>query len=95
MTKAELIDAIAKSAGITKKQSEIAVRTFTDSITKSLKKGKKVTLVGFGTFKLTRRGARTCKPPGASKPIKVPAKTVPKFSAGAKLKAAVKSAKVK
>ncbi len=95
MTKAELIDAISKSAGITKKQSEMAVRTFTDSITKSLKKGKKVTLVGFGTFKLTRRGARTCTPPGASKPIKVPAKTVPKFSAGAKLKAAVKNAKVK
>jgi len=90
MTKAELIDAIAKAAGITKKESEIAVNTFTDSITKALKKGSRVTLVGFGTFSSRKTKARTCKPPGATKAIKVPAKRVPKFSAGAKLKSAVK-----
>ncbi|MDD3627572.1 MAG: HU family DNA-binding protein [bacterium] len=90
MTKAELIDAISKAAGITKKESEIAVNTFTDSITKALKKGTKVTLVGFGTFSSVKRKGRTCKPPGATKVIKVPPKRVPKFNAGAKLKAAVK-----
>lgn len=89
MTKAELVDAIAKAAGITKKQSEIAVKTFTESVTKSLKKGKKVTLVGFGTWSVRKRKKRWCKPPNSDKKVLVPQKKVPVFKAGSKLKKAV------
>lgn len=90
MTKAQLIDAIAKKAKISKKAAGAAIDTFIDSVTAALKKGDKVTLVGFGTFLAAKRKARTAKNPQTGETIKVPAKRVPKFKAGRELKSAVK-----
>ncbi len=90
MTKAQLIDAIAKKAKISKKAAGAAIDTFVDSVTAALKKGDKVTLVGFGTFLAAKRKARTAKNPQTGEMIKVPAKRVPKFKAGRELKSAVK-----
>ncbi|MEO0107353.1 MAG: HU family DNA-binding protein [candidate division WOR-3 bacterium] len=90
MTKAQLIDSIAKKAKISKKAAGIAVDTFVESVTAALKKGDKVTLVGFGTFMVSKRKARTAKNPQTGETIKVPAKRVPKFKAGRELKKAVK-----
>ena len=90
MTKAQLIDAIAKKAKISKKAAGAAIDTFVESVTAALKKGDKVTLVGFGTFSAAKRKARTAKNPQTGELIKVPAKRVPKFKAGRDLKSAVK-----
>ncbi|MEO0184714.1 MAG: HU family DNA-binding protein [candidate division WOR-3 bacterium] len=90
MTKAQLIDAIAKKAKISKKAAGAAIDTFVESVTSALKKGDKVTLVGFGTFSAAKRKARTAKNPQTGELIKVPAKRVPKFKAGRELKSAVK-----
>lgn len=90
MTKAQLIDAIAKKAKISKKAAGTAIDTFVESVTAALKKGDKVTLVGFGTFLAAKRKARTAKNPQTGEMIKVPAKRVPKFKAGRELKSAVK-----
>lgn len=90
MTRAHLIDAIAKKAKISKKAAGIAITTFVDSITGALKKGDRITLVGFGTFSVAKRKARTAKNPQTGALIKVPAKRVPKFKAGRELKKAVK-----
>lgn len=90
MTKAQLIDKIADKAKISKKAASIALNTFVESITSALKKGDKTTLVGFGTFSVAKRKARTAKNPRTGDIIKVPAKRVPKFKAGRDLKAAVK-----
>lgn len=90
MTKAALIAAIAKKSKVTKKAAGIALDTFVDSITGALKKGDKVTLVGFGTFSVVKRKARIAKNPRTGATIKVPAKKAPKFKAGRDLKKAVK-----
>jgi DNA-binding protein HU-beta len=90
MTKAALIDVIAKKSKITKKASGIALNTFVDAITVALKKGDKVTLVGFGTFSVVKRKARLAKNPRTGATIKVPAKKAPKFKAGRELKKAVR-----
>jgi DNA-binding protein HU-beta len=90
MTKAQIIDAIAKKAKISKKAAGAAIDTFVESVTSALKKGDKVTLVGFGTFSAAKRKARTAKNPQTGELIKVPAKRVPKFKAGRELKSAVK-----
>ncbi|MGB9721648.1 MAG: HU family DNA-binding protein [bacterium] len=90
MTKAQLIDAIAKKAKISRKAAGAAIDTFVESVTSALKKGDKVTLVGFGTFSAAKRKARTAKNPQTGELIKVPAKRVPKFKAGRELKSAVK-----
>ncbi|MGQ9464564.1 MAG: HU family DNA-binding protein [bacterium] len=90
MTKAQLIDAIAKKAKISKTAAGAALDTFVESVTAALKKGDKVTLVGFGTFLAAKRKARTAKNPQTGEMIKVPAKRVPKFKAGRELKSAVK-----
>lgn len=90
MTKAALIDVIAKKSKITKKAAGIALGTFIDSITAALKKGDKVTLVGFGTFSVAKRKARLAKNPRTGETIKVPAKKAPKFKAGRELKHAVR-----
>jgi len=90
MTKAQLINKLAEKAKITKKAAAVALDTFVDSVTSSLKKGEKVTLVGFGTFSVAKRKARTAKNPRTGELIKVPAKRAPKFKAGRELKAAVK-----
>ncbi len=82
MNKAELIDKIAKDAGITKTQANDALDAFTGSVVDSLKKGGKVTLVGFGTFSVSKRAARNGRNPQTGKVIKIAAKKVAKFKAG-------------
>jgi len=89
MTKAELVDAVAKSASLTKAAAEKAVGAFIDSITGALKKGDRVTLVGFGSFEVSTRKARTGRNPQTGKEIKIAAAKVPKFRAGKALKDAV------
>ena len=89
MNKTELIDAIAKEAGLSKKDAGKALDALTNTITKTLKKKDKVALVGFGTFQTSKRAARTGRNPQTGAEIKIPAATVPKFSAGKGLKDAV------
>lgn len=90
MTKGELVDAIAGAAGITKVDAEKALNAFTEAVTKSLKKGDSVGLVGFGTFSVSKRKARKGRNPQTGKEINIPAAKVPKFKAGKGLKDAVK-----
>ena len=89
MNKAELIDKLAEDAGINKKQAAAALDSFTDTIAKTLKQGKKVTLVGFGTFSVSKRAARTGRNPQTGAAIKIKAKKVAKFKAGAILSSKV------
>ena len=93
MNKTELVDAIAKETGLSKKDSEKAVKAFTEAVSKELKKKGKVQLVGFGTFETAKRAARTGKNPQTGAAIKIPAATVPKFKAGKALKDLVNGAK--
>jgi len=90
MTKAELIDKVSLSAGITKAEAGKAIYTTLKSIEVSLKKGQKVILVGFGTFSVSKRKARNGRNPKTGKEIKIPAISVPKFTAGKILRDAVK-----
>ncbi len=85
MNKAELIAAISDAADITKTQAGAALDCFTASVTKTLKKGGKVTLVGFGTFSTSKRKARLGINPLTKEKIKIKAKTVAKFKAGKQL----------
>ena len=89
MNKADIVDKIAGEAGITKTQASTALDATVNCITASLKKGERVTLVGFGTFATSQRKARTGRNPQTGKPIKIAAKRVAKFTAGAELKKAV------
>jgi DNA-binding protein HU-beta len=90
MTKAELIEKMAKDAGITKAAAGAALDSLTAGITKALKKKDgKVTLVGFGTFSKVRRKARKGRNPQTGESIKIKASNVVKFKAGKKLKDAV------
>jgi len=82
MNKAELIDKIAKDAGLTKAQANDALDSFTGSVTTTLKKGDRVTLVGFGTFSVSERAARNGRNPQTGEVIKIKARKVPKFKAG-------------
>ena len=93
MNKTELVDAIAKEASLSKKDAEKAVKAFTDTVSKELKKKGKVQLVGFGTFEVSKRAARTGKNPQTGEAIKIPAATVPKFKPGKALKDAVNKKK--
>jgi len=88
MNKGDLINEVAKLVG-TKKEAQAAVECVFDSITKTLKKKGQVGLVGFGTFKVAKRKARTGRNPKTGEEIKVAAKSVPKFTAGKALKDAV------
>lgn len=90
MNKAELISAIAAKSGLTKAASKKALDATIASITEALSKGDKVSLVGFGTFSVAKRAARTGVNPSTKKPIKIPAKKVAKFKAGSDLADAVK-----
>lgn len=90
MNKAELISAIAAESGLTKVDSKKALDATLKSITKALKKGEKVSLVGFGTFSVAKRAARTGVNPATKQQIKIPAKKVAKFKAGSDLADAVK-----
>ena len=85
MNKADLISAMASSAGITKAQAQNALNAFCDSTTSALKNGDKVVLVGFGTFSVSKRAARTGRNPQTGKEIKIAAKKVVKFKAGTEL----------
>ncbi|MBK8524198.1 MAG: HU family DNA-binding protein [Betaproteobacteria bacterium] len=89
MNKSELIDAIAAGADISKAAAGRALDAAVSAITTTVAKGDNVTLVGFGSFKPAKRAARTGKNPKTGAAIKIPATTVPKFSAGATFKAAV------
>lgn len=89
MNKAELVAAVAEKAEISKKDAEAAVKAFTDVVAEELKKGEKVQLVGFGTFEVAKRNARTGKNPQTGKAIKIPACKAPKFKAGKALKETV------
>ncbi len=85
MNKAELVAKIAEDAGISKTQANAALDSFTAAVTKTLKSGDKVTLVGFGTFSVTKRSARTGRNPQTGATIKIKAKKVAKFKAGKEL----------
>ncbi|MCU0335736.1 MAG: HU family DNA-binding protein [Chitinophagaceae bacterium] len=85
MNKADLIAKIAEDAGITKTQAGGALDSLVEAITKTLKKGDKVTLVGFGTFSVSKRAARTGRNPQTGETIKIKAKKVARFKAGKEL----------
>ena len=89
MTKAELIEAIAAKGDYSKKDAEKALKCVIDTVTESLKKGEKISLVGFGTFEVKERAEKTAINPRTKETIKVPAKKVPAFKAGKGLKGAV------
>nr|MBF0222392.1 HU family DNA-binding protein [Desulfobulbaceae bacterium] len=89
MNKAELVKDVATAAGLSQVAAEKALNGFMDSVKKSLKKGDSVTLVGFGTFSVSNRAARTGRNPQTGKAIKIAAKKVAKFKAGSRLAEAV------
>ncbi|HEY5703135.1 MAG TPA: HU family DNA-binding protein [Gammaproteobacteria bacterium] len=89
MNKAELIDAIAESADLSKASASRALDSVIDNITNSLKKGDTVTLVGFGTFSVRNRAARTGRNPRTGETINIRASKVPGFKAGKALKDAI------
>ncbi|HBF89347.1 MAG TPA: DNA-binding protein [Bacteroidales bacterium] len=90
MNKAQLIDAMAKDASLTKVQAKKALDSFVKSTTVALKKGDRVALVGFGSFSVAKRNSRVGRNPQTGKEIKIPAKKVVKFKAGSELTGAVK-----
>ncbi len=89
MTKQELVAQMASDAKISKKAAEDALNSFMGSVKKSLSKGKPVSLIGFGTFNISKRNARKGRNPQTGKEIHIPARTVPVFKAGKGLKDAV------
>ena len=89
MNKEELVQEIAKKSNVTQKEAAEVLGALIETIQKTVSKGKKVTLVGFGTFEARKRAARTGRNPQTGKEIKIAAKTVPAFSAGKKFKEAV------
>ena len=86
MNKTELVAAMAASADLSKKDAEKALKAFTDTVAKTLKKGDKVQLVGFGTFEVSKRAARTGRNPQTGAEMKIKASKAPKFKAGKALK---------
>jgi len=90
MTKAELVAKMATASGIKKTEAENALKGFTDSVTTALKKGEKVTLVGFGTFSVSKRAARKGRNPRDGRELTIKATKVAKFKPGKALKDSVK-----
>ncbi|MFZ5982040.1 MAG: HU family DNA-binding protein [Patescibacteria group bacterium] len=90
VNKDALVDAIASTVEISKKEIGAVIEAMVDKITEELRKGNKVTLTGFGTFKVSNRAARVGRNPQTGASINIPAMTVPKFTAGKALKEAVK-----
>ena len=86
MNKTELVSAIADKAELSKKDAEAALKAFTDVVTEELKKGEKIQLVGFGTFEVSERAARTGRNPQTGEEMTIPASKAPKFKAGKALK---------
>jgi len=93
MNKGDLVNKIAGYAGLSKVQAGAALNSLIDGITGTLRKGDRVTLVGFGTFSTSQRRARTGRNPQTGAPLKIAAKKVAKFSPGAELKASLKKGK--
>ena len=89
MNKAELIQAVAAKSGLSKKDAEVALAAVIDSVTEALKAGDKVSLVGFGTFAVKARAARTGKNPQTGEEIQIAASKVPAFTAGKAFKDAI------
>lgn len=87
MNKAELINKIADDAGVTKTQANASLDSFVEAVTKTLKGGGKVTLVGFGTFSVSKRAARNGRNPQTGEVIKIKARKVARFKAGKELSA--------
>lgn len=90
MNKGDLINQIAEDAGLTKAQATSALNSVLDNVVGTLKKGDKVTLVGFGTFSVSKRSARTGRNPQTGQEIKIPAKKVVKFKAGKEFSSKIK-----
>ena len=90
MNKTELIAAIADKAGLSKKDAEAAVKAFVDVVSDAMKNGDKVQLVGFGTFEVSERSARTGRNPQTGETIEIAASRTPRFKAGKALKDLVK-----
>lgn len=90
MNKAELVEAMAAEAKMTKAEARRAIDAFVSATTKALKKGNRVALVGFGSFSIAKRAARKGRNPQTGKEIKIQAKKVVKFKAGADLSSKVK-----
>jgi DNA-binding protein HU-beta len=90
MTKAELIERIAAKAKISKRAANIALDTFVEQVTSALKRGDRVALVGFGTFSVAKRKARTARNPRTGETINVPARRAAKFKPGRELKQQVR-----
>ena len=91
MTKQDVINQVAESVGVTKKVASEAIDSFLNSITGELKKGRNVTITGFGTFRVSKRAARTgVNPRNPSQKIKIPAMKIPAFKAGKSLKDAIR-----
>lgn len=91
MKKAELVAAIAEKTELSKKDAEKAVKAFTEVVEEELKRGGKIQLVGFGTFEVAERAARTGINPSTKKKIQIPASKAPKFKAGRALKDSINS----
>ena len=89
MNKLELVSAMADKTGLSKKDAEAALKAFTDVVADELKKGEKIQLVGFGTFEVSERSARTGRNPQTGKEMTIPASKAPKFKAGKALKDSV------
>ncbi len=86
MNKAELVAAIADKAELSKKDADAALKAFTDVVAEELRKGEKIQLVGFGTFEVSERAARTGRNPQTGEEMTIPASKAPKFKAGKALK---------
>ena len=86
MNKADLVAAMAEKAGVSKKDAEASLKAFTDVVAEELKKGEKIQLVGFGTFEVFERAARTGRNPQTGAEMTIAASKAPKFKAGKALK---------
>ena len=89
MNKADLVAAMAEKAGVSKKDAEASLKAFTDVVAEELKKGEKIQLVGFGTFEVSERSARTGRNPQTGAEMTIAASKAPKFKAGKALKDAL------
>ena len=89
MNKADLVAAMAEKAGVSKKDAEASLKAFTDVVAEELKKAEKIQLVGFGTFEVSERAARTGRNPQTGAEMTIAASKAPKFKAGKALKDAL------
>ncbi|MCD8120978.1 MAG: HU family DNA-binding protein [Clostridiales bacterium] len=86
MNKQELITAIAEQSGLTRKDADAAVKAFVEVVSGALKEGDRVQMIGFGTFEVSERGARTGRNPRSGETIEIAASRIPKFKAGKALR---------